>query len=624
VSRGPRPGGRRARRAGGTAAARSAPPPGGIPAERRAGAAVRQWLVTAVRRHPVWLLTALAAVHIFLALASFAPQPHTGGDNAAYITLARSLLERGAYLELWDPAAPPHTKYPPVFPAVLALAMAAGLQPWVQLKFVVLGFSTAGVVFSFLWLRRLRQAGLALGVALILAVAPGVLQEGRWLLSDVPFWAFTMLALWAFDRLRPDDWRRFALAAAAVLLAYFTRSAGLPLVLAAFGWLALRRHWRQFAVLAVVIGVPAVMWWARGRAFATAGYVSEFWLRSPYEPALGTIGAGDLLLRLVENAHKYVTIHLPILLSGGRGPLLTGVATLVFALALAGWIQRLRLARPRAAAAAGRGSTGDHASRGDRASRGDGRGVRTRPIGVAELLLPLYIGLIFVWPAVWSGERFLLPVLPLLLYYAGAGLGQAARWTRRRYDFAAGALAAVLLIAVAAPGLVSASVVGRICTARYFAGERYPCLHPASEDFFRLAEETGSALPADAVVLTRKPRLFHVLSGGLRSRNYPLTADVDAFFATAEAAGARYVLFDRLDAVSERYLRPVLVLKARGFCLMRVTPATGTTLFGLLPGAAAVPELTAADLGDEDTISFELCAAEYWRSVQAMELYRGM
>jgi dolichyl-phosphate-mannose--protein O-mannosyl transferase len=106
------------------------------------------------------------------------------------------------------------------------LAIAVGLQPWVQLKLVVLALSATAVAFSFLWIRARRRAVLALATGLIIAVAPGVLQEGRWILSDVPFWAFTMIALWAFERLRPDDWKRFAVAAVAVLLAYFTRSAG--------------------------------------------------------------------------------------------------------------------------------------------------------------------------------------------------------------------------------------------------------------------------------------------------------------------------------------------------------------------------------------------------------------
>src|SRR5690606_39598449 len=88
-----------------------------------------------VRRPPatqtVPLVAAILLLHLLLALLAFDPTPFTGGDNAGYIALARSLLERGAYVDLYDPAAPPHTQYPPAFPAVVAAALAAGLTPWV-------------------------------------------------------------------------------------------------------------------------------------------------------------------------------------------------------------------------------------------------------------------------------------------------------------------------------------------------------------------------------------------------------------------------------------------------------------------------------------------------------------
>ena len=92
-----------------------------------AGTAGRAWITPAV----------LAFVHLLLALAAFDPTPHSGGDNAAYIALARSLLEHGRYLELWDPASPPHLLYPPGFPALLALAMLVGVKPWVGLKLLI-------------------------------------------------------------------------------------------------------------------------------------------------------------------------------------------------------------------------------------------------------------------------------------------------------------------------------------------------------------------------------------------------------------------------------------------------------------------------------------------------------
>lgn len=538
-----------------------------------------------MRRRPLVVVSALVLLHIILALLTFAPQPHTGGDNAAYITLGRSLLEHGTYTELWDPAMPPHTKYPPAFPAVLAVAMAAGLQPWVQLKLVVLALSATAVAFTFLWLRARRRAALALGIGIVVAVAPGVLREGRWILSDVPFWAFTMIALWAFERVRPDGWNRFAIAAVATLAAYFTRSAGLPLVLAAIAWLAWRRSWQQLAVLAGVVGIPALLWWLRGRALGPSGYVSEFWLVDPYVPALGRIGPGGLLERIVENAGDYTTVHLPILLSGGTAGAIVLLSIITALLALAGWVRRMRSPR------------------------------------LVDFFLLLYVGLILIWPAVWSGERFLLPALVPILYYAAESLRRLVQWLAPRHGFVTGAAAAGLLVLLGLPGLIRAADTSGACMALYRTGERFPCLgSPVWDEFFDVALLAPQALPDGAVVLSRKPRLFYAL-GGLRGRNYPFSPEPDAFFAAVDSAGARYVVYDGLGGTADAYLRPVLLRRPAAFCLMHVTQITGTVLFGIRPDHARTPDLGDAALREAYSPSFSSCDESYWRSPDAMRTF---
>src|SRR5690606_1808188 len=111
----------------------------------------------------------------------------------------------------------------------------------------------------------------------------------------------------------------------------------LPLVLAALAWLAWRRQWKQFAALLVIIGVPALLWWLRARGVAPGGYVSEFWLVNPYAPELGRIGAGDLVQRIVQNGWKYMSIHLPILMSGGTAAGVVLISVVTFVLAIGGW-----------------------------------------------------------------------------------------------------------------------------------------------------------------------------------------------------------------------------------------------------------------------------------------------
>ncbi|HEY0035618.1 MAG TPA: glycosyltransferase family 39 protein, partial [Longimicrobium sp.] len=301
---------------------------------------------------------ALAAVHLVLAATAFDPTPHLGGDNAAYLALARSLLERGTYQELWDPALRPHTQYPPGWPLILALGRLAGIRSWLGMKGIVMAFSALAVALSYLWARRAASPGAALAAGVLLAVGPGVVEHAHWELSDVPFWAFTMLALWAFARaagretpgpaseVRPGR-RRIpgppAIAAAATLAAYATRSAGLPLLLAAAGWLAWKRRWRDLGLLAAVVVPFAVGWWARGWTLGTAGYADFLWYMDPYRPALGTVGIAGLLARVVENVGTYTTDRLPILLIGSAGTkFAAALGVAVVALAAAGWALRMR------------------------------------------------------------------------------------------------------------------------------------------------------------------------------------------------------------------------------------------------------------------------------------------
>ncbi|MBI4521517.1 MAG: hypothetical protein HY701_11825, partial [Gemmatimonadetes bacterium] len=243
----------------------------------RASGAGGVWLTPA--RVNLLLAAAVGALHLTLALATYFPAPHTGGDNASYITLGYSLLHDGAYRELWEPAEPPHTKYPPVFPLILATAMAAGAQTWGALKLVVILFTTLGAAFTYLWVAERSGRLLALGVSTLFAASASLVYASHWILSEAPFVALTLCALWACERAErlgfPTPW--VLLGAAATILAYFTRSAGLPLVVALVAWLAERRRWRAAASAGVTFAVLAGAWWWRGRAGSAPSYVAEFW-----------------------------------------------------------------------------------------------------------------------------------------------------------------------------------------------------------------------------------------------------------------------------------------------------------------------------------------------------------
>jgi hypothetical protein len=535
-----------------------------------------------------WVLAGVVALHIVLALLALFPAPHTGGDNAGYLTLAKSLLERHEYRDLYLSIEPMHRQYPPGFPLILALASLIGITTWVQLKLMTIAFSALAIAFSYLWIRRRGRPELAAGVALLLAISPGVIELSHWELSDVPFWAMTMVALYAWQRL-PDTLRgRFILAVVMTTLAYFTRSAGLPLLVAAFAWLGLHRRWKQLAILAAVIMPLGLLWYLRAKSQSGDGlpidYAAQFWSVDPYKPELGRIGITGLVDRMGVNLGKYVGHHLPILLFGRAGLLPLSIS--ITLLALYGWGVRIR---------------------------------RLRRAGVAEFFVPLYLGLILLWPAVWSGERFLLPALPFILFHAGDALVRLSRRVFRPAARLVPALASLVIVLLAVPAIAGQVEVGRECTRIYRAGDQYACLPDQYKDYYKIAELAPRLLPEDAAVVSRKPRSFYII-GGVPGTQYPLSADPDVFFREAALARTRYVVYDGLDGLSQTYLMPVLQNRSNAFCIMFSLGPNRASVLGIDLKAAAQP--AGANAGDA---SFAECPASYWKSAAVKDsLFQGL
>jgi 4-amino-4-deoxy-L-arabinose transferase-like glycosyltransferase len=547
------------------------------------------------------LLAAVVAVAGVVGWTAFNPAPHTGGDNAGYVALAYSLLEHGTYTEVFDPVRPPHTKYPPVFPLLLAGLMALGARTWVSLKAVAFLSTLGAVAFTYLWAERRLGAVWGAGVALVLALSSAVVYYSHWILSDPTFLFFTVLAVWALERADEGDgadggdgagerrrdradggpgtgagrergsatpWLVVGVVGAG--LAYFTRSAGLPLVVAVVAWLALRRRWRALVVTAVGLGVPALLWMLRSRGVGTADYTAEFWLLDPYDPGRGRVGVGGLLARFLANLQGYVGTHLPGGVVGGHGVALVALGVALVALALVGWYRRGR-ARP----------------------------------GPAELFLPLYAGLILLWPQIWSGDRFALPLYPLLFVYGASALKDVVGARSRTLAGIAGATALLVLVLPAGRSWMGQVQEAQACGAAVRLGGPFACYGPRVGAFVEAAGWAGANLPEGSSVLTRKPRIFFALSG-VPSRTFPFDESTDAHLSLAASLGTRYELVDQWDGQAGRYVVGAVRGDPGAFCSVRgFGEGWSTQLLGILGDRRG--EGTA----DEASVRIQTCPGGY-------------
>lgn len=489
-----------------------------------------QWSVHTLPNSVVLLVVAL--MHLTIVLPSISPAPHNGGDNAGYLSLAHSMVTGSGFVELWDPATPPHTKYPPLYPALLAIAMLFGVEAWFTFKVLSALLVTTTVVLSFGWIRDRHGTGLATGVALVLAFSPAFLSSASWILSDPLFLALTYACLWAFHRseCHDDGWKWVIGGSLAAVLATFTRTAGLPLVLAVGGALWVRGQWRAFAGFTVAVLLPSLAWWLRARALADVPYISEFWMIDPYQPDLGRAGIGDLFTRFVDNLQGYVFTHIPAGLTSGSGPALGVLGLVIMTAAVIGLTLRVR-----------------------------------NRVTVAELFAPLYFGLILTWPVVWSGDRFALPLYPLVLFYAGEAMLRGARKVHKGLPVAAGTLTLIMILL---PSLKSwGESIGRAAECRRTVQTAGPfaCYGEGFQQFVAAARWLGENAPEGSAVFSRKPRIFFTLSG-VSSRTYPLSTDPGRFFRDAADGGVSYVVLDRIDRLGVAYVGAVVREQPEAFC----------------------------------------------------------
>ncbi len=83
------------------------------------------------------------------------------------------------------------------------------------------------------------------------------------------------------------------------------------------------------------------------------------------------------------------------------------------------------------------------------------------------------------------------------------------------------------------------------------------CYPPPWRAFVQAAEWVRTNTPEDAIVISRKPRLFYYF-GRRVGDVYPFTSDEDAMLAFLDNTGADYVVVAPVSATTYRYLVPVI------------------------------------------------------------------
>ena len=468
---------------------------------------------------------AVALLTLFLGVWTFDAKLSLSGDNTEFITLARSMAAGEGLVHINSPDPQPATKYPFAFPLLLAPFEWLFPGDWVPMKVWVLVLFAAGMAVLYELVKEKAGALPALAtVVLSLAAGKSYLTHGpdgivygplllhysHQVMSEAPYLTFSLLALWLVERgiaregIKGNGWLIGGFFCA--LWAYYIRTAGITLVAAIIVYLLLRRDFRRGLVFAAASFICWLPWTLRNRAVGGGGtYIKQLFMVNPYHPERGLLDLGGFVERFFGQLRLYLTRELPNTLV----PYFTGAETLfhpasllLIGLAVAATVLCIK--------------RGDH-----------------------QLLLiyaAFFVGVVLLWP--WPGDRFLVPIVPVLvclqvwvvlqlrdaLVARGGGAGDAGKY-----------LVWVLLLIYVLP------LPGGAKRLADYSQADYP---PQWSRYYQAGQWLKANASEDAVVLCRKGYWMYIISGR-RCVGFPFAAP-DEVLAHMERENVDYVVLESL------------------------------------------------------------------------------
>ncbi|MEL6533823.1 MAG: glycosyltransferase family 39 protein [Bacteroidota bacterium] len=421
---------------------------------------------------------AIAVVFSLLAAYTFDSKVQPFGDNTTYYILGKALAEGEGYHNISQIDKPAHTHFPPGYPVFLAsLLQLVGDNPE-SLKvanLVLLG--VAILLFFRLSLVVLNQTWLALSATLIVCFNPSLIQFGSYLMSETLFLTLTLLSLlcYLWWKEKPS-WVRLLLLALMLAATFYTRSLGMALIGAVVLAQLWERNWKSAIALLGAIFLLFLPWSLRNASLGSTSYLKQLVLRNPYRPEEGTMQLTDWWSRVIENGSRYLKFDLPdaFFTYIQQADYSQSTATQgILGLALVGLIVLgiLQLKKHR-------------------------------------LLIGAYAGatalILILWPEVWFGVRFILPLVPVLTLGLVLGIHQGlqrllAQATKSQVNWVEKVLPALPLLLIV------------FCLSDLRMLHRDSQAYPAIpyQNYYAVAEWVKENTPEETVICTRKGSLFY-------------------------------------------------------------------------------------------------------------------
>jgi hypothetical protein len=526
----------------------------------------KRWLVAAGGAIALLLFGAVYLLRLDQAVGMYV-------DDAWYVLLGKALASGQGYTIINSPSPGILPLYPPAFSWLLSLVFRIAPEfpqnLWLLKSVSIAAMLGTGIV-AYLYFARVRALphSLAFGIAVATVLNPAlVFVATSTVMSECVFTLVQLLTIavieWGVQRVSKEKAWQYAVPAAALAsFAFLTRSIAVGLIFAVLVYLLKERLMRAAAIFVAGVILFVGPWMAYTRLHAPTEeqrreqnghivkpYTEQFWQNRAGQNSGGKILISTLPSRFWDNGLEILKLDAGAMIaapfyrpSTQSGWEFLGISgnTSAFLLIVSGLVL------------IGFGST------------------MRQKLMLSEIVLPVSILIAIAWP--WRTFRFILPLLPWVIFYLLMGLkaiyGWQEQWRSRQEQPRAPWIALATVV-------WSISLLNLYDHAEYIRAKRQPSSAErpvwlrAFEENEVMLKWMREKLPADRVIATSNPPLVHLFTG-LRTIGGD---DPQGNWENWKRLGVRYMAYASVTPVPNPSLsewRYEMIYQSRGELGLRV------------------------------------------------------
>ena len=443
------------------------------------------------------------------------------GDNAMYYSLGKSLANGDGYVNSHVIERSPSNHFPPGYPFFIAVIMKVFNDDFTTMNYANGVLYFLSLLLLFFILRRFTNNTILSFIATVsILFNMHLLQYSTWMMSEIPFMFVTLASL-----LLTIEWNRQNLSFRSPYLfaliivtaaSYYVRAQGIALLGGLVLFLAFRKKWLQLLVSLGGTVLLILPWIYRNSKLGDEAYSTALKLKNYYDPSQGLMEGSDWVHRVWENFSRYINTEI---LSGifsyeasNYGPNELGEN-----LSLSGhWVSGLIVF-----------------------------GIMIFAIfRIKEYkwLIAGYLGATFgillLWPQIWYGTRFMLAIIPLIVFLFFFGFKELIFLGMSKLKSGGPNLDSKILPFFFL--LILLINFSSLDDLNKKSKEDYP---QGTQNFYQLASWTKENIKdPNAVILCRKPTLFFLYANHFVN-DFPKSANPDSTIALLKQIKATHIVF---------------------------------------------------------------------------------